>query len=142
MISGKSEKIIKKIYTLHDDPLQTIGSAKYLGLTLTSDLKWNTHISNTTRKANRVRGLLRRNLETASQTFKNTSTSVPNMEYAATVWSPHTAENINKLGMVQRRVARYTCNRSHNTNSGSEMIGHLGCESLAARRNNMRLQMM
>ena len=66
MRTGKGKKITKRIYTLHDHPLQTTASAKYLGLTLTSDLKWNTHISNTTRKANSILGLLRRNIKTAS----------------------------------------------------------------------------
>ena len=47
-----------------------------------------------------------------------------------------------KLEMVQRRAARYTCNRFHNTSSVSEMIDHLGWESLAVRQNNMRPQMM
>ena len=145
MRTGKGKKIINRIYTSHDHPLQTTDSAKYLGLTLTSDLKWNTHISNTTRKANSILGLLRRNLKTASQTLKTQayqSLVRPHLEYAATVWSPHTAENANKLEMVQRRAARYTCNRFHNTSTVNEMIDHLGWESLAACRNNMRLQMM
>ena len=109
-----------------------------------SDLKWNTHISNTTRKANSILSLLRRNIKTASQTLITQayqSLVRPHLKYAATVWSPHTAENVSKLEMVQRRAAGYTCNRFHNTSSVSEMIDHLGWESLAVRRNNMRLQM-
>ena len=34
----------------------------YLGVTITNDLKWNTHISNVCTKANRTLGFLRRNL--------------------------------------------------------------------------------
>ena len=70
MTTGKGRKLIDKVYTLHDHPLQITDSAKYLGLTLTSDLKWNTHISNTTKKANSILDLLRRNLKTAYQTLK------------------------------------------------------------------------
>ena len=35
-------------------------------------------------------------------------------EYASTVWDPHTQKNIHKLDMIQRRAARYACNRYHN----------------------------
>ena len=143
MRTGKGKKIINKIHTLHDHPLPTTASSKYLGLTLTSDLKWNTHISNATKKANSILDL--HNLKTSSQTLKTQayqSLVRPHLEYGATVWSPHRAENINKLEMVQRRGARYTCNRFHNTSSVSEMIGYLGWESLAASRNNMMLQML
>ena len=98
-----------------------------------------------TRKSNSILGLLRRNLKTVCQTLKTQpyqSLVKPHLEYAATDWSPYTAENINKLEVVLRRAVRYTCNRFHNTSRVSEMIGHLGLESLAACRNNMRLQMM
>jgi hypothetical protein len=35
----------------------------------------------------------------------------PKLEYSSCVWDPHTKSNISKLEMVQRRAARYTCNR-------------------------------
>ena len=128
MTTGKGKTLINKIYTLHDHPLQTTDSAKYLDITLTSDLKWNTHISNATRKANSILGLLRIYFRTVSQTLKtqaNQSLLKSHLEYAATVWNPYTDEKINKLEMDQKRAARYTCNRFHNTSSVSEMISHL-----------------
>ena len=39
-------------------------SAKYLGLTITKDLKWNTHIDNITSKANKSLGFVKRNVGT------------------------------------------------------------------------------
>ena len=42
--------------------LENVDSIKYLGVTITNDLKWNTHINNICTKANRTHGLLRRNL--------------------------------------------------------------------------------
>ena len=66
----------------------------------------------------------------------------PHLEYASTVWDPHTQKNIYMLDIIQRRVARYTCNRWHNISSITEMVGHLGWEPLATRRRNMRLCMM
>ena len=42
--------------------LENVESIKYLGVTITNDLKWNTHISNVCTKANRTLGFLRRYL--------------------------------------------------------------------------------
>ena len=145
MRTGRSKSKINASYNLHDQPLQSTDSVKYLGLTLTSDLKFNSHINNVTAKANSVLGLLRRNLKISSQAVKTQayqSLVRPHLEYASTVWSPHTSYNIKKVEMVQRRAARYVCNRWHNTSSVSEMVSHLGWESLAVRRSNMRLHTM
>ena len=90
-------------------------------------------------------GLLRRNMKISSQAVKTQayqSLVRPHLEYASTVWSLHTSDNIKKVEMVQRRAARYVCNRWHNTSSVSEMVSHLGWESLAVCRSNMRLHTM
>ena len=60
-----TRKRIKKIhasYTLEGTYLENVESIKYLGVTITSDLRWNTHVSNVCTKANRTLGFLRRNL--------------------------------------------------------------------------------
>ena len=54
---------IQATYTLKDTVLENVENIKYLGVTITSDLRWNTHISNICTKANRTRGLLRRTLQ-------------------------------------------------------------------------------
>jgi hypothetical protein len=38
-----------------------------------------------------------------------------NLEYCASVWSPHTEKLKSKLEQVQRRAARYVTNRYHNS---------------------------
>ena len=103
------------------------------------------HINNITNKANSILGLLRRNLRIPSQTIKThayQSLVRPHLEYASTVWDPHTQKNIHKLDMIHRRAARYACNRYSNISSVTEMAGHLGWEPLATRRRSMRLCMM
>ena len=44
--------------------------------------------------------------------------------------------------MVQRRAARYVCNRHHNTSSVTDMLDQLGWESLQERRARARLCMV
>ena len=60
-----TRKRIKKIhasYTLEGTSLENIESIKYLGVTITSDLRWNTHVSNVCTKASRTLGFLWRNI--------------------------------------------------------------------------------
>ena len=66
----------------------------------------------------------------------------PHLEYASTVWDPHTQKNIHKLDMIKRRAARYACNLWHNISSVTEMVSHLGWEPLTTRRRNMHVCMM
>jgi hypothetical protein len=49
---------IKFNYTLHGHSLEHVTSAKYLGCTRTSDLKWGPHINNICNKANSAIGFL------------------------------------------------------------------------------------
>jgi hypothetical protein len=48
----KKRNPIKFNYTLHGHSLEHVTSAKYLGCTITSDLKWGPHINNICNKAN------------------------------------------------------------------------------------------
>ena len=61
LINKRSSKI-QANYTLKGTVLENVESIKYLGKTITNDLKWNTHISNVCTKANRTLGFLKRNL--------------------------------------------------------------------------------
>ena len=120
-------------------------SAKYLGITISNDLKWNKHVSNITSKANSTLGILRRNLRLSSHTVKTHAYQAlvrPHLGYASAVWDPHTHYNTHKLEMVQRRAARYVCNRWHNTSSVTGMLSQLEWVPLATRRANTRLCMM
>ena len=52
----------QKFYTLCGQILQHSSEAKYLGVTLSSDLQWSKHIQDITSKCSSTLGLLRRNL--------------------------------------------------------------------------------
>ena len=51
-------------YKLKGHELERTKSSKYLGVTISSDLRWGEHINNISKKANCVLGFLRRNLKT------------------------------------------------------------------------------
>ena len=61
---------IEASYTLEGMLLENVDSNKYLGVTITNDLKWNTHITNICTKVNRTLGFLRRNLFSCPQEVK------------------------------------------------------------------------
>ena len=142
-----SKKVIDASYTLHGHTLETEGARKYLGVTITSNLSWNTHIENTAGKGNKTIGFIRRNLKDCTKPVREASyTSMvrPILEYSSTVWDPHTTANINLLEQVQRRAARYVCNDYTSRTPGcvTSMMDALEWESLHERRKKNRLCML
>ena len=53
-----TRKRVKTSYTLKGTVLEDVGNIKYLGITITNDLRWNTHASNICTKANKTLGFL------------------------------------------------------------------------------------
>ena len=58
----RNKKPIKFNYILHGHTLDHVTKAKYLGVTISSDLKWESYINNITKKANNTLGFLKMNL--------------------------------------------------------------------------------
>ena len=110
-------------------------SAKYLGVTITSNLSWSEHINNITNNANSIRAFLQRNLNQCHQSVKSTCYitymfALYILEYASTVWSPHQVGDINRLKMVRHRAARFVCNNFNRTASVTTMLNHLNWPTL------------
>ena len=132
-------------YLLHEKPLQAVKQAKYLGVTITQDLRWDTHVTNVTNMANQKLVLLRRTLKVSSirakeQTYK--ALVRPSLEYASAVWDPYNDKEVTKLERVQRRAARWVVRRFRQTSSVSEMLEQLQWPSLSQRRRTARLALM
>ena len=78
-------------YSLNNHILQTVTREKYMGITISNDLNWSTHINTITNKCNYKLGFLRRNLRRCPQKLKETaylSLVRPTLEYATSVWDP------------------------------------------------------
>ena len=131
-------------YTLHGHDLKHVDHAKYLGITISHDLRWNKHVENTTNKANNTLNFLRRNVNVSNPKVKEQaykSLVRPILEYGSTVWDPYTAVLSKKIEMIQRRAARFTLHRYSYTSSVGTMLDHLGWQTLAERRRLSRLAM-
>ena len=116
-------------YYLNNAPLNTVQETKYLGVTLQSDLKFNTHIQNKISKANRQLGMIKRALHHAPEKARllaYTSLCRPHVEYAASVWDTPITKLVQDIEMVQNKAIRY-------------ISGIKGRESITAAREKLRL---
>ena len=104
LLSNKFPPLI----TLNKQPLEFV---KYLGVILSSNLCWSSHIQYICNKARKVLGIIYRNV---SPNINNSLTILklyvtlvrPHLEYAAQVWNPHLAKDINCLEKVQKFALR------------------------------------
>ena len=132
-------------YTIHGYQLEEVEAAKYLGVTIHQKLSWNTHIGQVCRKANSTRAFLQRNISkcpTKTKALCYTTLVRPIMEYGSIIWDPHTANNIGKLEMVQRRSARFVMGDYRTTSSVTAMMTELHWQTLQERRAQAKAIMM
>ena len=90
-ITRKRTNTFEASYTLEGTVLENLDSIKYLGVAITHDLRWNTHISIMCTKANRTLGLRRRNLYQYPQDIIEAAYRGPVrliLEYGSCVWDP------------------------------------------------------
>ncbi len=147
MTISKKRSPLQFNYMMHNNILERVTTATYLGVEISSKLSWEPHISRITAKANRTLGMLRRNLKHAPQQTKALaykSITRPLLEYSSSVWDPHTACLKDKLESVQRRAARFVhnnyCRDPRNPKSSvTNMQAQLGWVSLERRRLEARL---
>ena len=129
-------------YTIHETVLTRSKTYKYLGLHLSDDFKWSTHISHITKKAYQQLCFVRRNTRNLPKSFRETAYKAlirPHVEYCSSVWDPHTHSDIQKIERSQRQAARYVTGDYRRSSSVSEMIHNLKWTNLATRRPGNRL---
>ena len=63
----------------------------------------------------------------------------PRVEYAASIWDPHTKDQINSIEKIQRRAARVVTNDHRKTSSVTKMLKVLNWPTLEDRRKAARL---
>ena len=126
-------------YSLNNHILKQVEENPYLGLTLTENLKWSSHITKITKKANSTIGILRQNLKSCSQDCRKSAfislvRSV--LDYGSIIWDPYLSRDIEKLERVQRQAARFITGDYHSREEGSVtgMLDMLELETLQRRR--------
>ena len=96
----RSRQKLEPSYQLHGQQLENVPTIKYLGGEIQENLKWSNHMTSITNKANKTLCLVRRNLKVGNKRAKETAYKAlirPKLEYAASVWVPHTQADIKTL---------------------------------------------
>ena len=138
----RSKSPYNKMYQMCGQVLSQVDKAKYLGVTISEDLEWNSHITSTASKASRSLGFIKRNIKDCPQNLRETayfSLVRSLLEYSCAVWDPHYKKDTDRLERVQRRAARFVKHDYKWNSSVTQMIRDLGWTSLAHRRKEIRL---
>ena len=93
-------------YSLHQQTLEQVQSAKYLGISITDDFEWGQHVAEISSKATKTLGFLRRNLALAPRHTKEVAYQTlvrPQLEYAAPIWHPYNETETKKRWRKCRR---------------------------------------
>ena len=135
-------------YTLHGKKLNPVANAKYLGINFDSKLTFNHHVDTVCQKANNTLAFLRRNLKHCHQRVKLDAYKtilllfvLPILNYAATVWSPHTQYYIDKLEAVQKRATHFIVSDYRRLSSISHILNSLKLKSIVYHHTRLRLLM-
>jgi len=129
-------------YSLNDHPLENVHENPYLGIQISDNLKWSSHIDKIHNRASSVLGVIRRNLKNCPKVFKEQayiSLVRPILEYGCIIWDPHTRKNIVHLESIQRRAARFVSNDYGHQSSVTKMMKRLNWRPLNERRRDHRL---
>ena len=127
---------------IDSSPIKEVPHSKYLGVIIDNKLAWNPHIQYITTKATQVNAFLYRNLRQCPTSVKSKcykSMVGPIIEYASSVWDPHTTINIQKLESIQKRAARFCFNNFSKYCSVSSLQSALSLPSLQSRRKKAKL---
>lgn len=141
-ISRGSTDCTSPVYSISNFLLSSVNTYKYLGVHIDNNLTWNNHVSYVINNANRTLGFLRRNFSLAPVSLKLLlyKTLVRSkLEYASSIWDPHSCSLVNALEAIQNRSARFIVANYSRTASISSIKNSLDLPTLSNRRKQARL---
>ena len=141
---NKKSSSLSFFYQLNDTILQNVDNNPYLGILISKDLKWATHIDKISKKASASLGFITRNTRKCPQQCRKTAYIAlvrSTLEYGSTVWDPYLRKDIDKLERIQKKAARFIKQDYNSRDPGSmtTMLKDLGLPSLESRRKENRL---
>ena len=141
LFSNKHHKTVHPTLYMNHVAIEQLDSHKHLGITLSSDLKWNSHISIILKTAWRRIGILRSlkfilsrvNLERMYISFVR-----PLLEYGDVIWDNCTSYLKNSIESIQHEAARIVVGATKLC-SIHNLLSDLKWDSLAERRRKHKL---
>lgn len=125
------------VYSINNTTVSQAASYKYLGVHLTPNLSWNTHVTAVCAKASKSLGYLRRNLRHAPTLVRKHAYITfirPQLEFASAIWSPYQNYLIVMLESVQNRAARFITRKYDRHFSVTQIKHDLTLQPLDTRR--------
>ena len=135
-ITRKEDPLVTE-YTLKDEPLENVKIASYLGIQISRDLSWHSHVAKVSAKGNKSLGFIRRNIRTSSKATKTLAYQTlvrPSLEYASCVWAPHLKHLREAIEKIQRRAVHYVCGIYEQKAPITDTQTELGWDTLEQRR--------
>ena len=126
-----------------NEVIKTVNSHCYLGLTLTSNLKWSAHINNICIKANKRLAILNKlsfkiNRKVLEQLYFAYVRSI--LEYGDIVFANAAQNDLSKLDKIHKRAAKIVAGGIRGVSS-CNLFKELSWETLSQRRENRRILM-
>ena len=124
--------------------IQFVDDHKHLGLTLSKNGKWHSHIDKILNSAAKVIGIMRKLKFTLNRIALNQiymSYVLPILEYSSIIWDGCTAQDSNALEKLQNEAARIVTGLTRSV-SLENLYRQCGWKSLFERRNNHKLCFM
>ena len=143
MLISRKRSSLSLSFTLYGNVLEQVDSFKYLGVTISNNLKWSIHIGIVCAKARRMLGLIYRhfyaNCNSASLLKLYISLVRPRLEYACPVWSPNSVTAIAQVQRVQKLALKIV---SGEWNTGYyDLLARFQIPTLERRRSELSLSL-
>ena len=122
-----------------------IENEKYLGVTLSHDLTWGSHIAKITTKANQKLRFIKWNLRGSPRELKHLAYIAflrSSLEYESAVWDPHLTKDRDSIEKTQWRAARWITSTYTWKASVTDLLIQLNLEPLEDRRRISRVVFM
>ena len=124
--------------------IKFVSQHKHLGLTLSENMKWKSHIDSILTSASRMIGIMRKLKYVFSRRALNQiyiSYVRPVLEYSCVVWDGCTVEQRNSLEKLQNEAARIVTGLTKSV-SLNRLYRECGWQTLQERRTNQKLKLM
>ena len=124
-------------YNVNNTTLETCDSLRLLGVTVSSDLSWNCHVNNITKKCNKLLGFIRvvASVKNPYVLLKLYQTLIlPILDYCSPVWNVHKNCNVEKLEQIQHRTTRMILCQRRGEQQYQDRLKTLNLTTLKTRR--------